>query len=204
MLRKEAIEGTWILFVGLINLAQHQLEHIELDDTDGVDEEQELAAWKIRELLRIKRSKEQREYRLVDAEDIERRRNLSDDQIELENKKDGKIGVEKTKLKFMQKYFHKGAFYGGDEQVEEALHRTDTSAPTLEDHQDKLVLPDVMKVKNFGKAGRTKYTHLVDQDTTGLDTAWAKEENTSQSILRKMGGMKSGFDKPTTKKRKID
>lgn len=133
-----------------------------------MDEEQEVAAWKIRELLRIKRDKEQREYRLVDDQDIERRRNMSDSQIERENIEDGKLGVEKKKLKFMQKYYHKGAFYAGDEAVEEALRRTDGSAPTLEDHQDKLVMPDIMKVKNFGKAGRTKYTHLFDQDTTGM------------------------------------
>ena len=48
-----------------------------------------MAAWKIRELLRIKRDREEREYRLVDEQDIERRRNMSDSQIESENIQDG-------------------------------------------------------------------------------------------------------------------
>jgi microfibrillar-associated protein 1 len=32
----------------------------DVDDTDGLDEEAEFEAWKIRELLRIKRDKEER------------------------------------------------------------------------------------------------------------------------------------------------
>ena len=31
------------------------------------------------------------------------------------------------------------------------------------------------QVKNFGRSGRTKYTHLVEQDTTSFDSAWAME-----------------------------
>ena len=140
-----------------------------VDDTDGLDEEEEFHAWKLRELLRIKRDAEQREYRLVDEEDIERRRNMTDAQVAEENVQDGKLGVEKAKMKFLQKYYHKGAFFVDDEKVGTALEKTDSIAPTLEDHADRTALPSILQVKNFGKAGRTKYTHLVDQDTTGVN-----------------------------------
>ena len=49
---------------------------------------------------------------------------------------------------------------------EQDVYTRDFSGATLEDHFDKTVLPKVMQVKNFGRSGRTKYTHLVDQDTT--------------------------------------
>jgi microfibrillar-associated protein 1 len=144
----------------------------KIDDTDGLDEDLEFQQWKVRELMRIKRDKEQREYRLVDTEDIERRRIMTDAQVAEENRKDGILDVEKPKMKFLQKYYHKGAFYTDDDKVGEALEKTNALEPTLEDHQDKTTLPSILQVKNFGKHGRTKYTHLVDQDTTTLDSPW--------------------------------
>ena len=46
------------------------------------------------------------------------------------------------------------------------MYKRDFSGATLEDQFDKTILPKVMQVKNFGRSGRTKYTHLADQDTT--------------------------------------
>lgn len=76
--------------------------------------------------------------------------------------------AERQKWGFMQKYYHKGAFYMDASSIanENDVRLKEYSAPTLEDHTDKKNLPQVMQVKNFGKRGRTKYTHLRDQDTT--------------------------------------
>jgi len=50
-------------------------------------------------------------------------------------------------------------------QDEEILKRHDFTEAT-ESTMDVSLLPKVMQVKNFGKRSRTKYTHLLDQDTT--------------------------------------
>lgn len=57
------------------------------------------------------------------------------------------------------------------------------------------------QVKNFGRSGRTKYTHLVDQDTTSFDSPWVSE--TAQNLkfhTNQAAGMKQVFQKPTLKK----
>jgi hypothetical protein len=64
----------------------------------------------------------------------------------------------------LQKYWHKGAFH----QDEEILQRHDFTEAT-ESTTDVSMLPKVMQVKNFGKRSRTKYTHLLDQDTTAAN-----------------------------------
>ncbi|KIK04314.1 hypothetical protein K443DRAFT_427001 [Laccaria amethystina LaAM-08-1] len=81
-------------------------------------------------------------------EDLERAQKLREDK-------------PKGQQKFLQKYWHKGAFH----QDEEILKRHDFTEAT-ESTIDVSMLPKVMQVKNFGKRSRTKYTHLLDQDTT--------------------------------------
>lgn len=106
---------------------------------------------------------------LLEKAELLRRRNMTDEERMEEDMRLGKFKEkEKPKWNFMQKFYHKGVFFMDESSMkEDDVRRKDyASAPTLEDRIDKEKLPEVLQVKNFGKRGRTKYTHLVDQDTT--------------------------------------
>ncbi|KAF8167858.1 splicing factor, Prp19-binding domain-containing protein [Crassisporium funariophilum] len=136
----------------------------DVDDTDGLDPAAEFEAWRLRELGRIKKEKEDELQRENEREEIERRRAMPEEQRmkeDLEHAKKLREEKPKGQQKFLQKYWHKGAFH----QDEEILTRHDFTEAT-QSTVDVSMLPKVMQVKNFGKRSRTKYTHLLDQDTT--------------------------------------
>ncbi|XP_018620524.1 microfibrillar-associated protein 1 [Scleropages formosus] len=172
-------------------------------DTDGENEEEEYEAWKVRELKRIKRDREAREAMEKEKSEIERFHNLTEEERRAELRNNGRQVTNKAikgKYKFLQKYYHRGAFFMDEE---EDVFKRDFSAPTLEDHFNKTILPKVMQVKNFGRSGRTKYTHLVDQDTTSFDSAWAQESaQNSKFFKQKAGGVRDVFERPSVRKRK--
>ncbi|XP_053695236.1 microfibrillar-associated protein 1 [Sabethes cyaneus] len=174
-------------------------------NTDDENDEVEYEAWKLRELKRIKRDREEKEALDKEKIEIERLRNLSDEERRQEQRLNPKIITNKTvkgKYKFLQKYYHRGAFYLDNE---DQVYKQDFSAPTLEDHFDKTILPKVMQVKNFGRCGRTKYTHLVDQDTTKFDSPWINDTaNNVKFHNERAGGMRQVFDKPSLYKKKRD
>lgn len=60
-----------------------------------------------------------------------------------------------------------------------------------------------MQVKKFGRSGRTKYTHLVDQDTTQFDSPWCGETlpQNARFHATARAGMKNVFDKPSSKRK---
>jgi len=169
-------------------------------DTDEDNEETDYELWKLRELKRIKRDRDEKENVDKDKLEIQRIRNMTEEERQnymRANPKTITNSTDKGKYKFLQKYYHRGAFFLDKE--EDVLSRN-IAEPTLEDHFDKTILPKVMQVKNFGMAGRTKYTHLLDQDTTRIeDNPWSSQE---KFISGKGGGTKQVFDKPTSKKRK--
>lgn len=45
------------------------------------------------------------------------------------------------------------------------------------------------QVKNFGRSGQTKWTHLANEDTTQWDSAWAQETHLATKMQHKMSGV---------------
>nr|PVC54661.1 microfibrillar-associated protein [Theileria orientalis] len=174
---------------------QEEEEEDLIDDTDNLDEK-EYELWKIRELKRILRDKEEREKFKKLEEEVKLRRTMTDEERALDNEKADKVVVEKGKLRFLQKYYHRGAFFMDKLQDKsEPLYARDFNAPTADDLVDKSMLPKPMQVRRglYGKHGQVKHTHLKDVDTTQFD-AWAKTDKF------KLAGTKQVFDRPSKKK----
>ncbi|CAB1339103.1 unnamed protein product [Coregonus sp. 'balchen'] len=136
-------------------------------DTDGENEEEEYEA------MEKEKSEIERFHSLTEEE---RRAELRNNGKQITNK------ASKGKYKFLQKYYHRGAFFMDEE---ENVFKRDFSAPTLEDHFNKTILPKVM------------------QDTTSFDSAWAQESaQNSKFFKQKAAGVRDVFDRPTVQKRK--
>ena len=52
-----------------------------------------------------------------------------------------------------------------------------------------------VQVKNFGRRGRTKHTHLVDQDTTKFDDDYAVAKPLQDKYFQKLGGTAQEFSR---------
>jgi len=143
----------------------------EVDDEDGLDPDAEYAAWKLRELKRIKREREAIEERERELEEVERRKNLTEEERKREDdefiakQKEEKDG--KGKMGFMQKYYHKGAFYQDDAEAQ-GLGQRDIMGSRFADDVNRELLPQALQMRDMtklGKKGATKYKDLKSEDT---------------------------------------
>ena len=82
---------------------------------------------------------------------------------------------------------------------DEELYKRDFSEATIDEVRHRELLPEVLQVKRFGRAGQTKYTHLQDQDTSRKDTG--RDRVLEKKVTEKMGGMRGGFEKPSDRRR---
>ncbi|KAJ3363685.1 Microfibrillar-associated protein 1 [Allomyces javanicus] len=174
---------------------------LDVDDTDGLDPDAEYAAWEERELARLRRSADERRAYEQELAERERFANMTAEereeyarQVQLEKEAAQK---DKPKIKFLQKYYHKGAFYL--DEGRDLLDRNYNEA-TGDDMVNREALPEVLQRRNFGKSGQSKWTHLSKEDTSSRDAAWFADRDLVARYDRKRGGM-GDIDQPYKRRR---
>ncbi|KAL1835554.1 hypothetical protein VTK73DRAFT_5533, partial [Phialemonium thermophilum] len=123
-------------------------------------------------LKRIRREREAIEAREREREEVERRRNLTEEERRAEDEEFlARQRAEKEgrgRMAYMQKYFHKGAFYQ-DESRAQGLDKRDIMGMRIaDDVRNRELLPKYMQIRDMTKLGRkgaTKYRDLKSEDT---------------------------------------
>ena len=183
------------------------------DDNDEEDELAEYEAWKLRELKRVRRERDERKAGERARAEIERRRGLTDAQRKAEDdafeaQREGH-GAEKEQWRFLQKYYHKGAYFqdedeSGNKKLGPVMARDYGAATGADARGDKAAMPAVMQVKNFGMRSQVKWTHLSKEDTSSKDSLWSADRNLERKAQRMQAGTKAAndFARPQGRKKK--
>lgn len=137
----------------------------DVDDTDGLDPEAEFQAWRERELARLRRDHEAILAKQRAQQEIDAFKSLPEAEKErLGRERAAQLRAEKKEQRgnpaFLQKYYHKGSFF----QDMDILKR-DYTEKTSKD-VDISKLPKMMQVRGYGEKGRSKWTHLANEDTS--------------------------------------
>lgn len=163
----------------------------EVDETP-----EQYEKWKIRELERCLLLERQRVAKLEEFQDLERRRNMTEEE-KLEEDRAAKLGVfqekkERADFRSLQKYTHGGAYFQDlkdeEDEGEEDLQllkkkkqdfsilKRDVNQPLDSEKNmgDRDTLPKSLQVKRgyLNLKGQTKYKGLRDADTTDYNSGW--------------------------------
>ncbi|KAJ1632356.1 micro-fibrillar-associated protein 1 [Pavlovales sp. CCMP2436] len=175
------------------------------DDADDEDDMGEYEAWKLRELKRVKAERDRREEMEKEKAELERRRGLSEEEKTRED--EARLAKQKEKpegdkRKFLQKYFHKGAFFQeedakGNPMLGDIMKRDFGEATGMDRTVDKSSLPKPMQVKKFGFRSAVKWTHLSAEDTTNREDIMRARDDQRGRGGGRGGGMGGGMGGPS-------
>ncbi|KAJ2139652.1 hypothetical protein IW136_002830 [Coemansia sp. RSA 678] len=129
-----------------------------VDDSDDIDVSAEYEAWKLRELLRIKRDKEEQEEADREEAERDRVRNMTEEErIAAGNERARAAREEKAKLRMEQ----------ADEQ------RATRDAPNTDDQLTRDML-EYAKKRDKPRASNSKWRGYQNEDTTGSRSLWSE------------------------------
>ncbi|KAF3591995.1 hypothetical protein DY000_02024010 [Brassica cretica] len=178
----------------------------DVETDDETNEAEEYEAWKTRELGKIKREKEARGAMLREKKEVDKLRNMTEEERkECErdnNPKPSSSEKPKKKWKFMQRYYHKGAYFqeqGSDETDD--IYQRDYSAPTGVDKLDKSILREVMQVKKFGRKDTTYGGKNKKDETKDWSDPWVSNVFLRQKYNKRMTAMDAPIARPKGSKR---
>jgi microfibrillar-associated protein 1 len=165
--RKEAHELAAAAIQRQLAEQAHEEVRPDVDDTDGLDPDGEFEAWRARELARLQRDRDADAARRAEAAETARIRTLPEHEREqLGRARARQLAAEKKSRAapaFLQKYYHKGSFFQDDPTLQ---HLQRDYAQKTSKEVDVSKLPKIMQVRNYGAKGRSKWTHLANEDTS--------------------------------------
>lgn len=163
----------------------------DVDTTDGLDEAAEEAAWRVRELKRLKRARAAIEERERELAEVERRRNLTEEERRAEDEayiaQQREEKDSRGKMSYMQKYFHKGAFFQEEAEKAGLLQRDIMGTRIADDVRNREALPEYLQrrdMSKLGKKGATKYRDMRSEDTG----RWGQFDDANRRQHRGGGG----------------
>lgn len=171
-----------------------------VDDTDGLEAEEERLQWQLRELARLQRDRQEREHWEREQLEMERIRNMTEEEKRaIDQQKQAEWESQpRSQYQFLQKYYHRGAFFG-DAATSDPLFQRDYGQAVGADRANLEMLPEVLQVRDFGKKGRSKWKHLTAEDTTGFEYGWGQRSNTlNYRNISSMAGMRGNLNNPSS------
>lgn len=187
--RRRVVESVMVGATGatedVVSEDEEALASRMLDDQDDREEETERDLWEVRELERLLAEIDILKQKEKERAEYERRKQLTDEQAREEDIASGRyqqpgsnrMGRDKDGPKYQQKFFHRGAYYLDEEEFEEgdvrfrAKEYEQGVTESARSRGDTRNLPQVMQVKQFGRANQSKYQGLAKEDTSNRESS---------------------------------
>ncbi|KAJ1960498.1 hypothetical protein GGI12_003764 [Dipsacomyces acuminosporus] len=170
-------------------------ENADVDDADDIDPKAEYQSWKLRELLRIKRGKEEREAADLEEEERARRRNMTEEEKYKEDMERVRRQNEERRHRGLQgvagqKHFHKGAFF---QDSGEEIYQRDFSDPRPDESATAIQeLPEYMGLKALNRRAKSKWAGYKKEDTSDTGSLWTENRRMARRMAERSGGLHDG------------